>query len=150
MASSTGHCKECSSCPFRLNLLNISTSLDAYCEKGEGIQLAPKPPSLITAKLIQLQGLSPEASEPPAQSRSYPFFSFCLTPFSLCVLPVGTLSFFPSVRLSYVSGVIRCLIIDNSSRGGGVGGRPSVSQLAGGPFNLLSSLRTGLSEWCFS
>lgn len=30
------------------------------------------------------------------------------------------------------------------------GGGPSVSQLAGGLFNLLSSLRTGPSEWCFS
>lgn len=102
------------SCPFKLNLLNISTLLDVYCEKREGMQLAPKPPSLITAKLIQLHGLclrhlshqhSPEVT----------LFSFYLTPFSLCVLPVGTLTFFPSVHLSYVSGVIRCLIIDNSS-----------------------------------
>lgn len=122
MVANTGHFKEYSSgrasCPFRLNLLNISTLLDVNCEKREGMQLAPKPPSLITAKLIQLPSLclrhlghqhSPEVT----------LFSFYLTPFSLCVLPVGTLTFFPSVRLSYVSGVIRCLIIDNSSRGGG-------------------------------
>ena len=97
MASSTGHCKECSSCSFRLNLLNISTSLDAYCEKGEGIQLAPKPPSLITAKLIQLQGLSPEASEPPAQSRSYPFF---LSTSHLSVCACYLLAHSPSFPLS--------------------------------------------------